>query len=126
MERRNYKFCIKQVCKQSARTNWAMQDAKINGRRENVRRVGGSKRFARLPVEAAAGRPSQFTGNNGEESHRQQGALFVTFEHYFTSLVIVIHTTYLSICYLLTNKSLRVSSYFHSQMLENINNITET
>ena len=40
--------------KQFARTNWAMQDAKTNGRRENVRRVDGYKRFARLPVEAAA------------------------------------------------------------------------
>ena len=50
----NYKFCIKQVRKQFARTNWAMRDVKINGRRENVRRVDGYKRFARLPVEAAA------------------------------------------------------------------------
>ena len=49
----DYKFCIKQVRKQFARTNWAMQDAKINGRRENVRRVNGSKRCARQPVEAA-------------------------------------------------------------------------
>lgn len=62
LERRDYKFCIKQVRKQFARTNWAMQDAKINGRKENVRKVDGSKRFARQPVEAAVETSGRIVG----------------------------------------------------------------
>ena len=56
---------------------------------------------------SSVGQPSQCTGNNtgGEESHINEGALFVTFEHYFISLVTVISLIHIlnfpSICYLL-------------------------
>ena len=58
----NYTFCIKQVRKRFVRTNWVMQDVKINGRRENVRRVDGSKRFVRQPVEAAVETSGRIVG----------------------------------------------------------------